>query len=244
MAPENKLSQSKSNCTICNTKLADKYCQVCGQYNTGKKISFYELIADFMAGMFSLERSVLATMWLLIRRPEIVIQNYWAGWRGYYPSPGKIAVYAAFVVGLHFAFLGKEFLGLNMTFTNVPPQFGLIILLIPLYSLSSKITFFRQKHRYIEHLISTVYLYSTWIIVFTFLDIIQKYVLGNFLDEGMFLLYMLVLFLWTTLVYAAKSSWYMILIISLIQLLILATIFTLIIGTLYLIKPDTVNISS
>jgi hypothetical protein len=63
--------------------------------------------------MFSLERSVLASWWLVIRQPDKIIGNYWAGNRGYYHSPGRLTFYAAFVIGLNFALFGNELLGAN-----------------------------------------------------------------------------------------------------------------------------------
>lgn len=236
------MSKFELNCTICDTTLTGKYCHICGQYNTGRKITFRELIGDFIAGIFSFERSVLATMWLLIRRPATIVHNYWAGWRGYYHSPGKITVYAAFIVGLHFLFIGNEFLGLNVKFTNIPPQIGLIIVLIPLYSLSSKITFFKRKHTYLEHLISMIYLFSTWIIIFILLDLIQRFLLGNIFDEAMFASYIIVMFFWSAWVYASDSKWYILLVYTLIQIIILLLIVAVIIGSIYLFLPDAIEV--
>ena len=163
------------------------------------------------------------------------------GWRGYYQSPGKLTVYAAFVVGLHFAFIGNEFLGVNVQFTNIPPQLGLIIVLIPFYSLTSKITFFKQKHTYLEHLISMIYLFSTWIIIFIVLDMIQKYIFGNIIDEGMFAAYIVVLFIWAARIHASGSKWYVILAYTLLEVIILLLIVTIVFGSIYLFFPDSIQ---
>jgi hypothetical protein len=237
------MTKLRENCTICQTVLIGEYCHVCGQQNTGKKITLRESVSDLIAGIFSLEHSILATLWSVLRNPHLVIQNYWCGFRGYYHSPGKLAFYAAFLLGLHFAFIGNEFLGFNIQSTNIPPQVGLLALLLPLYSLTSKITFIRQKHSFLEHSTAMIYLFSTWIVVFIIIDIVQRIVLGNFLDEGMFVLFMIILFAWNTRVQSPHHKIIPNLLFAIVQVIVFLVIIAVIALLLYVFVPESMTIS-
>jgi hypothetical protein len=237
--------ETKKNCTICSTELQGEFCHVCGQRNTGKRITFREWISDSISGMFSVERSVLASWWLVIRQPERIIKNYWAGNRGYYHSPGRLAFYAAFVIGLSFTLFGTELLGVNLTFTNlpVPPQLILLVLLIPLYALSSKLTFFRQKHNFLEHLIAMIYLFSTWIVIFVIIDDLQWYLFDKIIDIGMVIIFIFILFIWTARVHSPSKNWKNILYYTLVEIGILLFILSIIILFIYLIIPEAITVN-
>lgn len=230
-------------CSICATPLAGEYCHACGQRHTGRPARLRELLLDAVSGLVSLERSLLATLIRILRDPVVPIANYWAGNRGYFHSPGKMAFFAAFVVGLHFAFFGNQFLGLNIGVQGMPPQFGLLVVLIPLYSVSSRLTFFRGGRSLVEHLIAIVYLFSAWIVTFTALDLIQHRLLGNPLDELMVVLFMVVVFIGSARVHATERSWPARLGFAALQVLVLATIVVVTVGLLYLLVPEAVDIS-
>lgn len=238
------MSETFTKCTICDTTMIGEYCHVCGQRNTAKKITFFGLLGDFISGFFSLEHSVTGTFWTIIRQPAAVIKNYWTGFRGYYQSPGKLAFYAAFVIGLHFAFVGNELLGISLTFTNIsiPPQLMLLLLLIPVYSLVSKITFFKQKRSYLEHLIAMIYLFSTWIVIFIIVDYLQILILGKLIDEGMLLLFIIVLLVWTARVHSPIQRWNYVLVYTLIEIIVLILIITLFFVLIYYIYPEGIQV--
>ena len=130
-----------------------------------------------------------------------------------------------------------------MQFTNIPPQVGILLVLLPLYSLSSKITFIKKKHSFLEHLTAMIYLFSTWIIVFIFIDIIQRFLLGNILDEGMFILFMIVLFLWNTRVQAPYQKIVQLLLLAVVQVIILLLIVAVIALFFYFFLPESMTIS-
>ena len=233
------------NCTICDAELKGEFCHVCGQRTTGKRISFREWLSDSIAGIFSLERSVLASWWLVIRQPERIIENYWTGNRGYYHSPGRLAFYAAFVIGLSFTLFGNELLGLNLTFTNmpVPPQLILLVLLIPLYSLASWLTFIRQKHNFLEHLVAMIYLFSTWIVIFVVVDDLQWYLFNKIIDIGMVIIFIIILFIWTARVHSPSKNWRNILLYTLAEIGILLLILSILIVFLYLVVPESITVN-
>jgi len=194
-------------CTICNTELTGPYCQHCGQQDTGKRVSLIELCSDFIAAIFSLEKSVLGTMRYLITDPYKIIYNYWAGYRNYYHSPGKLAFYALFFIGLHFAFIDKDFLGVYFrTNTNLSAQVALMILFLPLFSLASYFTYFRRGYTFLEHFIAVTYLFSCWAIIFVIIDDVIHFLFPSFLKIDFIIIFILVLSVWTAKVFSKNRT--------------------------------------
>jgi hypothetical protein len=237
--------ETTKNCAICSTELQGEFCHVCGQRNTGKRITFREWVSDSISGIFSFERSVLATWWQVIHKPDTIIKNYLDGNRGYYHSPGRLAFYAAFVIGLSFALFGTELLGVNLTFTNipVPPQLILLLLLIPLYALTSRLTFFREKKNFLEHMIAMIYLFSTWIVIFVVIDDLQWYFFDKIIDIGMVIFFIVILFIWTARVHSPKKNWTNILLYTFVEVGILLLIISILISFLYLVVPESITIN-
>lgn len=233
-------------CTICNTILSGKYCHQCGQKSTGKRVSFRGMIGDVVSGIYSLERSVLGTFWHILVKPEKIIQNFWDGNRGYYHSPGKLLFYAAFIIGLHFAFIGNELLGVNLTFSTsvIPPQLLLLVLLIPVYALTSKLTFIKRKRRFLEHVIAMIYLFSTWIIVFIIADDLLSLALGDLIDEKMLLAFISILLIWNAKVHCKLKKWPQVLLYTIIQMGILIVMSALFVGLLYVFFREAIKTTS
>jgi hypothetical protein len=88
-----------------------------------------------------------------------------------------------------------------------------------------------------------IYLFSTWIVVFLLIDLIQRFLLGNIIDEGMFILFMLILFFWNARLHLAKSKLGIIMIYTITQILVLLFIVILILAVIYVITPESMNVN-
>lgn len=93
------------NCTVCGTKVEQNYCPQCGQLKGKSDITFMSMLNDFFMSILDLEKSVFAGILLVITNPTKIIKNYWSGNRNYYPSPGKVLIYALAVAALHLAYI-------------------------------------------------------------------------------------------------------------------------------------------
>lgn len=230
-------------CTICGTDLIGAYCHNCGQHDTGKRVRWSEMISDFISGIFSLERSVLGTMYHLVTKPQKVIENYWAGYRNYYHSPGKLAFYALFIIGLHFAFIGGKILGLTVRATdNVSPQVILLLFFIPLISLASYVTFLKRRRNFLEHFVATTYLFSCWIIILVILDDLVSWILPTFLDNSALFIFAIILFLWSARIFTIKQYWALIVLNTILEFILFVIIIVILMGILYLVNPESINI--
>jgi len=74
------------------------------------------------------------------------------------------------------------------------------------------------------------------------LDLIQRFLLGNIFDEAMFASYIIVMFFWSARIYASDSKWYVLLFYTLTQIIILLIIVTMILGSIYLLAPDAIDV--
>jgi hypothetical protein len=123
---------SEKNCTVCDTALTLNYCPNCGQELRRESITVRSLVLDFFQNLFSLAKSVFATIYRLIIIPKPVINNYSSGYRRYYPSPGKLVVYAITIAALQLAFVHPQLLGLSFDLEGVSGQFMFWIFFFPL----------------------------------------------------------------------------------------------------------------
>lgn len=95
-------------CSICKIPIKENYCSKCGQKFSGKPISFLSLITDFISNFFSMEKSGFATILKILKNPKSIVDNYYLGFKNYYPSPGQLLLYGIAVVALHKNFVADK----------------------------------------------------------------------------------------------------------------------------------------
>lgn len=238
------------NCSICGTTLQGLYCHQCGQKVTGKRPRFWDIFQDFFSSIFSLEKSVLATLWLLVKSPGKVIGNYWEGNKRYYQSPGKVLIYALFVIGLQIAFVDQKVLGANVEVEGLDgkssnllsPQLFFLIVMLPILTLSTYLAYLRQRHSLVEHAIAISYLFGCWAIILTVLGVLLD-LLVELPKSSSFLLFLVLLFVWSARVFTKSGKWYRLLGNLLLEMLIFIALFGFLIALLYLVDPSSVHFS-
>ncbi|MBI1184349.1 DUF3667 domain-containing protein [bacterium] len=213
------------NCSVCNTALQGEFCHKCGQKHTGQQVTFPVLLSDFTANIVSLERSFVATLWLLLKNPAQVVQNYWLGNRLYYSSPAKMLFYALTVAALHIALVDNKILGLTFAADNLAPQVAFYSVLIPIMAFASSVAFYKQRRNFAMHIISVVYNVSSLIIVFLLLnDLIGLAFTAN-IGARAFLVYLIFFCIWNTRCQIKTTKIWTILGYSLLQIAVVAGIF-------------------
>ena len=161
---------SERNCTVCDTALTFNYCPNCGQELRREVITVNSLVLDFFQNLLSLDKSVFATIYRLVINPEPIIHNYWSGYRRYYPSPGKLVVYAITIAALQLAFVHPQLLGLSFNLEGVGGQFVFWMFFFPLLTLTSYLAFIRRRLPLVRHIIGMAYLASSFFIIVTVLN--------------------------------------------------------------------------
>lgn len=80
-------AQRPEYCLNCGAKLTGNYCVECGQKGADFRLTFRELVADFIDGQFNLNSSLVRSVLTLMFRPGWMTREYNAGKRVRYVSP-------------------------------------------------------------------------------------------------------------------------------------------------------------
>lgn len=228
----------KRECSICKTDIIEQYCSKCGQLCTGKRTTIASTLTDAITNVFSLERSVFSTIFLLIKTPKIVVDNYYEGYRHFYQSPGKLLFYALAYAALHLAFINNSLLGLTIEIDGVSPQTVFFLLFFPLFVISSKISFLKQKTGITKHTLSLLYVSGSLFIVVMFVADLLYFIIGETADTpNSFLLFLIMLFIWNSRVLSEKQTLVKITLFTFLQLLTFATLVAIGLSIAYILNP-------
>jgi len=234
--------ENKTNCTICTTEINDIFCSKCGQKYSSKKLSVKTLFIDLISTTFSLERSIFSTLYKIITSPKLLINNYSKGYTGYYPSPGKVILYALTLAALHIAFIDDKILGISLTSNVFSPQITFWLIFIPLFSLTSFITFIKKKDFFAKHSISVLYLSSSFFIITLIINDILIIFFDNPLTFNILFLFLLFVFIWNAIVFTPSKKYLQILINVIIEIIVFVMIIIILFGLLYLISPESIQL--
>jgi len=227
------------NCSICGTEIIGKYCHNCGQKVTGEKTGHIDILKALSSGLFHIERGILGVISELSINPKKVIYNYWEGNRFFYLSPGQMIFYTIFTLGLHIAFISGEYI-LGVTIkaevsevSILTPQLILVVLILPLYALTTFLSYFKKRKTFPEHFISATYVFSYGAILSTVICDFLYLVFGFPLNNTASIL-LLILFIWGSRIFVSKRKWYNYLYGVLIQILLFLLLVALLVGIFYL----------
>jgi hypothetical protein len=195
------------HCKICNSDVPETFCGNCGQKIGVKKITVWRLIQDVISGLFSLESSVFGTYGALLVNPKTVVESYVQGNRRFYKSPGQILFYFTFILGIQLSFISPNVIGLVFSLESnaLPPELIFIIIFLPYIAFASYLVFLRNRKGMLTHFISMVYLFSMWGSIFIVIDNILIYGLDINLETILFLIFVLVLFWFTSVVFTKNK---------------------------------------
>jgi hypothetical protein len=226
-------------CSICGTEINGRFCHNCGQRITGKKTGFIDIWKALSSGLFHIERGILGVIYELSINPKKVIHNYWEGNRYFYLSPGQMIFYTIFALGLHITFISGEYiLGVSVKgevseVSILTPQLFLVVLILPLYALTTFLSYFKKRKTFPEHFISATYVFSYGAILSTSICDFIYLVFGFPLNETAAIL-LLILFIWGSRIFVAKRKWYNYLLGVVIQMLVFLLLVALLVAILFL----------
>lgn len=215
------------DCSICQQPITGKYCGNCGQSHTGRTVTLFTIFYDFFSNLFSLEKSGFSTIIYTLKTPKKVIDNYYLGFRNYYLSPGKILIYGVITITLHVTLVNEKVLGLIVELEQVNAEYFFWAILFPFLILSSYATFFRTKHNFSKHIISTIYLATSIFIALTILNDILILSIGDVFKNGVFVIFSALVFGYNSIVFTRKRTFIWFALNSIIQLIVFALLITL-----------------
>jgi hypothetical protein len=223
--------ENNRNCTICETPVKINFCEKCGQKKGDKESTILSLITDVFSSIFSLQNSVPKTFLTLLTAPNKIIDNYAEGHRGYYPSPGKMILFAFAIAAVHTLTVSEDLLGTNITVQNDQNSGHIVLLFITIILITgtSYLTFIRSKMKFAKHIISTLYLWSAFFTIFLIAS--DLFLLLFDLDFSDILLASMFtsILIWNTIVFTRKKKPLIILGNLAIHLLLIAIIIPLLI---------------
>lgn len=225
----------KSNCTQCFTPLQGKYCHQCGQLHSGQKASLILLLREGLGTFFSLERSGLATIIQLLKRPGLIVHNYIAGNRGYYQPPNKLIFYALVIFGLHLSLIDNNVLNLSFDVEGFSPSIFFMLIVIPLLALAGWLLYGPKKHRYADHLVANSYLVPVWYMLLTVLGDLIDYIYQRDWDWVDFAVFMLITPMYSAFVFRPDKNKFQQIGLGILQFLGYFLILAAIIGIIYLL---------
>jgi hypothetical protein len=215
-------------CEACNKELKTKeYCATCGAYNTGRKTTLYTLLNDGVSQIVSIERGVLQTILATFKTPHRVVFSYYEGYRNRFASPSRILLFTLIILGLVYYFQSSTSMidvKVNEEEELIDPLTQLkitLLLMIPLFSLTSKIVFLKQSKSWLIHLISMIYLLVPRLLIFVFLIlIIESFFENNILNLVLLFILLLSVFTTNTRVFIPKANFTKALLFGFIQFVV------------------------
>lgn len=222
---------------MCAIPIKENYCTRCGQGFTNQPTSTLSLIVDFFSNFFSLEKSGFATIFKILKNPKPIVENYYAGYRKYHASPGKIMLYGIATVALHVNFIDEEIMGLSLELDNLNKQYSFWLFLLPFLLLVSYLSFIRIEKSFSKNLISLIYIATSLFIIITIINDFIILVWDKEFHVWPLIIYIFLVFLWNSRVFTPKNKRWFILWNTIIQLALFIGIF----GVLFFFTNEYVN---
>lgn len=181
-------------CKNCNKPVEGNFCVHCGQSSKVDRINLPNFVEELTDNVFQINRGLLFTVKELFVRPGHAIREFIQGKRKNYVKPIAYAFLLSTVYFLLSKYVGKDTVitsgltgfsrgiadkgGSN---TSVQSIFNWLVnnhayttlLLIPLYSLSSYLSFFNKGLNYLEHFVLNAYIVGQQAIVYIFFILIS-----------------------------------------------------------------------
>lgn len=182
------------NCKNCGELVPDKFCGHCGQNSKVGKINFPNFLSDLSQSVFLVNSGFFYTLLNLFKRPGYAIKDFLDGKRKKHFKP------MAFVLVLStFYFLISRISGGNTWLKDVMVGFttydsGSIesmtssmtwfsnnfaytsLLLVPIFSLASFVSFSGKGRNYLEHIVLNAYIAGQQAIIYVFFMLLMMFI--------------------------------------------------------------------
>ena len=114
---------SQRLCLNCDAELQGAFCHCCGQKVQSRRLPLKALLHDVVHDLWHLDHKVLESLWLLVRHPGFLAEEYLNGRRVRHLPPFRLYVLTSFALFLAFSFVpvgpkekdGKPTQGIHLT---------------------------------------------------------------------------------------------------------------------------------
>ena len=117
--------------------------------------------------------------------------------------PFRLVIISTIVLGINFLITEKRFLEVNISTTTpyVTLPVVLYMLFLPIFTITTKILYFRQKKNLIEHLVLNAYSMGIWTFIFAIISVLLYYMNLDLPYMPFFFLYLLMIIIWDSLAF-------------------------------------------
>ncbi len=204
------------DCKNCGVKVNGKFCSNCGQKTNVNTINLNYLLAEINSSFFQLNHGFFYTIKQLAIAPGNSIRDFIKGKRKNYFKPIAFILVLSTLYALVANFFNEEtmlgdlFLGWNAyEDSNVDNSKALIfqwlvknyaytmLLLLPIFSLGSYVSFRRYGYNYFEHFVLNAFITGQQAIIYTFFTVLKSFVEDNTIIETLEVLFVLGYVFWT-----------------------------------------------
>ncbi len=180
-------------CKNCGHSFEGNFCNNCGQKFNVRRINFNYLIDEISNSFFQVNRGIFFTIKDLAIRPGNSIRDFLNGKRKQHFKPLAfiLMVSAIYVLTTYFTgkktYLGDAMSGMSSAFSDNGDELAITniilnwlsnnfaystLLLLPIFSFASYLSFIKVKYNYFEHLILNFYIAGQQIIIYLTFDIL------------------------------------------------------------------------
>lgn len=257
------------NCKTCNFQLDNtaQFCSSCGAKIVHDRLSLKGTWEEFVGPFFSWDNNFWRTFFGLFKNPKDVLEAYITGARKKYFQPFSYIILYATIAVFFYKFFPLEIIldyseGFTKGYNSANPSTNVpkidmkgfmetlmsyynffVLLLIPIYALTSYIIFIKKGHNFFEHLVFNSYLQTNLGFISLVLQVVLVNIIG--MSFGTYSFLFLLLFILFTL-YAFKKLYeqnikqslisglkYLLLFVALYLVIIIA--FSIFFGIIYVI---------
>lgn len=169
---------SHKTCKNCNHTYEGNFCNFCGQRSDVHKINFHYVIHEIQHSVFHVDGGIFYTIKQLFQRPGYSIREFIEGKRVKHFKPITFVIILSIIHSFlehsvqRRTFIEDFLLGVSESIKN--PVLGWLIehysytalLLIPIFSFASYLSFRKSKFNYFEHLVLNTYTFGQIIVIF------------------------------------------------------------------------------
>lgn len=172
-------------CKNCGKEVDGKYCNECGQSAKTDRLTWKSVLESLVHGIFHMDNTFMRTTWVLIRNPQQLLTDYFAGRRKPYMAPVQfLAVWCVIAVFINniVPVIPGTISGISISETSqwiVSHYTFVTILTIPFIVLAIKMAFYKggsEKYNWVEYFLGCCYMWVLYLLVsilvtpFTYLD--------------------------------------------------------------------------
>lgn len=189
------------NCKNCGCPVLDDFCGKCGQNKNVGKINLKNLLNEVSENIFVINKGLLRTFKTMFLRPEVCVSEFLEGKRKIYIKPltylitlstlyyliskitGENTWFIDFLSGFELGYDAESKVEFPPVVHWLSANFAYAsLILIPIFSLSSYLSFKEKGLNYLEHIVLTAYITGQQAFIYSVFILLKILVNNSFFE--------------------------------------------------------------